>query len=330
MNSDHWHILYFFITFTTGIFSIGIAAITYFKTKDRLIRNYLFFFLAFTLLVMTDIFFSYMDANFSESEENGSLFTLLDSVALIAIHLLMFTVPLLMHDIFSVSRPKLRNNIIGVITILSFAVSQVLEIVDVTGKFSEIGMPDILLLVLVMYSFLLGLYLYKTLQDPLRKQYAQKLLIFLVIALAVVLEDSFLNLMPSIYLYPVLYLVISIISGHHFITHYLHHQGFSENGVDRQSTGDGREQIAIESIFKQYGISPREQEVLVLVLQGRRNTEIGKTLYISLSTVKAHIRKIFEKCSVTNRYKLIALFKHVNLPSLNSNVSEDGSDNSKQ
>jgi DNA-binding CsgD family transcriptional regulator len=334
MNSDHWYILYFFITFTIGIFSIGITAITYFKTKYTLIRNYLYFFLAFTLLIMNDIFFSYVDANFPLSDGNDFLFTFLESVELIAIHLLMFTIPLLMHDIFSVSRPKLRNRIVGIITILCYGVSQVFEIVDITGKFSEIGVPDILLLVVVTYSFLSGLYLYKTLQDPLKKRSAQKMLILLVIALAVVLEDSFQSLLPSILLYPMLYCGISVVLAHHFITHYLHQPHVSSEAVSaKRAPGENhgdQDRVSAESIFEQYGISPREQEVLILLLQGHTNIEIGKTLYISLSTVKAHVRKIFGKCAITNRYELITLFKHVTLPTSNSNENEDRAENSQK
>ncbi len=150
MNIDHWSVLYFFITFVIGIFAFGIAVFTYFKTKETLIRNYLYSFLSFTLLVMVNIVVSYMDANFPEAEGNASLITFLESIELIAIHLLIFSISVVMHDVFSVSRPKLRNSIVGGIAILSYGVSQVLLLADITEKFSEIEMPGILLFRVVL------------------------------------------------------------------------------------------------------------------------------------------------------------------------------------
>jgi two-component system, NarL family, response regulator LiaR len=48
-------------------------------------------------------------------------------------------------------------------------------------------------------------------------------------------------------------------------------------------------------------LSNRELEVLNLLVDGRSNPEIAETLYISLSTVKAHVRSIMRKLSVDDR-----------------------------
>jgi DNA-binding NarL/FixJ family response regulator len=48
-------------------------------------------------------------------------------------------------------------------------------------------------------------------------------------------------------------------------------------------------------------LSPREQEVLELLAQGRANHEIAKTLFISPSTAKVHVRHIYEKLGVHSR-----------------------------
>ncbi len=48
-------------------------------------------------------------------------------------------------------------------------------------------------------------------------------------------------------------------------------------------------------------LSARELEVYELLIQGRANHEIAKTLFISASTAKVHVRHIFEKLGVHSR-----------------------------
>jgi two-component system, NarL family, response regulator LiaR len=48
-------------------------------------------------------------------------------------------------------------------------------------------------------------------------------------------------------------------------------------------------------------LSARELEVLRLVVEGKSNPEIAALLYLSLSTVKCHVRSIMDKLSVDDR-----------------------------
>ncbi len=48
-------------------------------------------------------------------------------------------------------------------------------------------------------------------------------------------------------------------------------------------------------------LSPREQEVLRYLVQGRSNREIAESIPISINTVKFHLKNIFEKLNVTTR-----------------------------
>jgi DNA-binding NarL/FixJ family response regulator len=50
-------------------------------------------------------------------------------------------------------------------------------------------------------------------------------------------------------------------------------------------------------------LTKRELEILHLVAQGLSNEEIGKKIFISRKTVKTHIRNIFDKLQVHNRFK---------------------------
>ena len=53
-------------------------------------------------------------------------------------------------------------------------------------------------------------------------------------------------------------------------------------------------------------LTGRELDVLALLARGKSNKEIGVNLYISETTVKAHLRSIFGKLNVLSRTEAIA------------------------
>jgi DNA-binding CsgD family transcriptional regulator/MFS family permease len=58
-----------------------------------------------------------------------------------------------------------------------------------------------------------------------------------------------------------------------------------------------------------FKLSPREQEIFNLIVQGMSNTEIATALFITESTVKFHAGNIFKKTGLSSRSALIADFK---------------------
>jgi ligand-binding sensor domain-containing protein/DNA-binding CsgD family transcriptional regulator len=61
----------------------------------------------------------------------------------------------------------------------------------------------------------------------------------------------------------------------------------------------------------QFGLSAREQEIILFVLAGNSNKEIENKLFIAESTVKNHIYSIYRKLDVKNRAQLVAFFKNL-------------------
>jgi len=60
-------------------------------------------------------------------------------------------------------------------------------------------------------------------------------------------------------------------------------------------------------------ISRREKEVLQLIENGAKNSEIAKELFITESTVKSHILNIYSKLGVNNRVQAVAKAKEIGL-----------------
>lgn len=61
-----------------------------------------------------------------------------------------------------------------------------------------------------------------------------------------------------------------------------------------------------EAFLTRYGITEREREIILKVVQGKSNADIASELFISLATVKTHLHNIYKKIGVDSRYDLLA------------------------
>lgn len=73
--------------------------------------------------------------------------------------------------------------------------------------------------------------------------------------------------------------------------------------IQAEGTGPRHEPEGGEDL----GLTPREREVLALMVEGLTNPEIAERLVVSRSTAKAHVSNILSKLGVSNRAEAIAL-----------------------
>lgn len=59
--------------------------------------------------------------------------------------------------------------------------------------------------------------------------------------------------------------------------------------------------------FKNFSLTPREQEIATLLVSGKTYKQIAEELFISIPTVKTHTSHIYKKCQVKNKLELAIL-----------------------
>ena len=78
----------------------------------------------------------------------------------------------------------------------------------------------------------------------------------------------------------------------------------------RQVAGTNR---SPEAVARLDGLTDRERDVALAVGRGLSNAEIAAELYLSVPTVKAHVSRLFDKLSVSNRVQIALCVHHAGL-----------------
>lgn len=74
-------------------------------------------------------------------------------------------------------------------------------------------------------------------------------------------------------------------------------------------THTGKFRAACEAIAERYGLTPREAEVMRLVMRGRSGAYVQENLFISKSTFQTHMRNLYKKLDVHTNQELLDLLE---------------------
>lgn len=76
-----------------------------------------------------------------------------------------------------------------------------------------------------------------------------------------------------------------------------------------------------EGAKRNYGLTPRELEIIGTLLTGCSNKDLGRTFSITERTVKYHLSNIYDKLGVSNRLELALFAMHHGLENQQPPVS---------
>lgn len=79
------------------------------------------------------------------------------------------------------------------------------------------------------------------------------------------------------------------------------------------SRQEDKKRSSLNEVAQHYGLTSREMDIVYLLEEGYNNMDIGKKLFISCNTVKAHLSNIFRKLKVNSRTALLYTIRNVRL-----------------
>lgn len=102
---------------------------------------------------------------------------------------------------------------------------------------------------------------------------------------------------------------------------------FNEQAMDkllneRGKQGPKRFAQRCDEVSKAYGLSPREEEIMMLVVKGRSNPRIQETLGLTAGTVNSHLSHLYRKLNVHDKQSLIDLVENFNQEQMSGNSAE--------
>jgi DNA-binding CsgD family transcriptional regulator len=306
---------YIFIFLLISSLSVGIvtnvlAFAVFFRNKSTLEKLFLAFLTFFTLRMLSDTVMFYVVPLLSSSTVL-LYFSLLTGRITMAGTTIFIT--LFMHkltDIFQSRKSRLVVYSLSAGLFLFFVVHFILihayeppTMVDLDA-FSPV---DFLFFILPLYPIAIFFIFSRRIKNVTVYKMIRIFIIMILLTFPILIVEDVLGSFSIIFdfardnqvplrLFPVMYLMIYL---------FLLYAGF-KNVVLERKLMHAPHRIS-ENFISHFGITAREKEVIVLMIEGAGNKKIGEKLFISAATVRNHIHNIFEKTNAVNRVELIRI-----------------------
>jgi len=298
---DHLNLFYFFLTFCTGFLIFGSLLFYRILNKQRELNYFLIFYATFTLISFLNLISTYLNINLK-----GDLYYFLRYLENpIVLILFLFTTPYFIHHLINDEKSKSKNIFITIIAII-LLIFNLLFIFIEPSKIENnwrIIIKDVIFTATILYCILIIARYYKRLDDSDEKNFFRKIVFLLLLLFPAIISDTFFLEYIRFKFFPIVYVMIGIMFYNYYIK-------FIREGL--QSIGSENLQFSNKKLPKEllanaYGLTQREIEVVELLREGKAYLSIAEELFISVNTVKSHIKKAYQKLNVGNRMELANL-----------------------
>ena len=305
----HFAVFGYLFVFIAGVVCLTIALFLYFKIRSKLLFHFLVYFSAFTLFVFFYLLvLTYINANYAQVD----FYIVIAVLAVIIVsysfflysilhfgHYLVNKKPTLKRSIFELSISVISH--IGIIS--SFSIDWVNN--QINQQFSAgLILSFVLFFFAVIYVLVLKLSNIKNIDAELKQIYMRTSILNIVFIPGFLLDFYLIKTLHFSLFIPLFYICYSILFLQYFIKTY------SADLTADRSPEDIKE---LDNHLNLAGISTREKEIITLIMKGHSNQKIGSQLFISLSTVKTHVRNIFQKLNVESRFEILTKLKNTQL-----------------
>lgn len=293
-------IFYFIFTFIIGILSLGFSIFFYSNEKRKDIEAFLWFYAAFTLMNMANFVSSYWRVNIPDYK--GTFYSLLlyfENPVIFTV--LMIAIPNFVHALLKLPDRTKRNKIFIFTGLAVFIIHNVFLFITVADNLTlyTTFLKNIIFIAILLYSFVIILQHTKGKEGNRFLQWAAYGWIFILIFAA---NDILLLNYTGIKFFPLIYAAAGAAFTLYFYKDTFHEKK-RKQFIENPETLDTDTRIA--AIAQEFGLSAREQEVIKLLTEGKSYKEISEELYISINTVKTHIRNIYPKMDITSRHEIV-------------------------
>ncbi len=163
--------------------------------------------------------------------------------------------------------------------------------------FHQLDLLDVASLIIYMIAYVSLISLYRRPTRNTDRRFVISIVVMLTIVNPVIAMDTFHIIPRTIYTYVFVYLSFIVVLYSFLWRRFLKNLRAPQSGADKSEIDLG---------FVAQALSEREREIIEYLIKGSSNKQIAAELFISLSTVKTHVYRIYKKLGIKNRVELIA------------------------
>lgn len=292
---------------TALMFSVFMFTVfLYYKSKDKIVERILLFELPYVFLLVITFIYNYFSKYINGYQINIGTDFFSATYAIVVVILLGCTILTGFNYIIGLipineEQKKRGYYTFIVITLFLIVISISYMMISTNQDFSSAIKTAIWLyypaasIALFIQALLLSFYV-KKIKNTDDKWLAKIFLIAFYPQIVYSVLDITIFVNYYIQLSHLSYIVFGVISFYNLFTNY------TNINLKKIIT---KQNLSKKELYDKYNFSEREIEVLELLLIGKTNTEVSEELFISINTVKSHIKSIYKKLSVSNRLQLI-------------------------